>query len=78
VAITDAGAGVDPDSVAVTLDGHVVSARLTDGRLSFRASAGSHSLQVTASDYQELKNMEDVAPIKPNTVTVTRTVRISG
>ena len=78
VAITDAGAGVDPDSVAATLDGHVVSARLTDGRLSFRAAAGSHKLQVMASDYQELKNMEDVAPIKPNTATVTRTVRISG
>ena len=74
VSIRDSGAGVDPTSVSVTLDGHVVTQRFSNGRLVLPASRGRHLLIVNASDYQELKNMEDVAPIKPNTSQLQQTV----
>jgi len=66
--------GVDPHSVTATVDGHAAHSRFEDGKLTFRATPGSHEIVVTASDYEELKNMEDVAKIKPNTATLTRTV----
>ena len=74
IAISDAGAGIDPTSVGATLDGHSVTARYRHGRLVIPAAAGRHLLIVTASDYQELKNMEDVAPIEPNTTTLRKSV----
>jgi subtilisin family serine protease len=74
VSITDAGAGVDPDSLSVTLDGRSVRHQFDHGRLVLPAPHGRHLLIVTASDYQELKNMEDVAPIKPNTATLRQRV----
>jgi subtilisin family serine protease len=74
VAATDTGSGVDPHSVAATVDGHAAHTGFSDGKLTFGASPGSHEIVVTASDYEELKNMEDVAKIKPNTATLTRTV----
>jgi hypothetical protein len=67
VGITDAGAGVDPYSVSATVDGRSVPLHFNAGTLTVPATGGRHLLIVTASDYQELKNMEDVAPIKPNT-----------
>ena len=39
-----------------------------------RARAGSHMITFTVSDFQEAKNQEDVAKIKPNTATFTRAV----
>jgi subtilisin family serine protease len=77
VAITDGGAGVDPRSVSATVDGHIARTRFANGKLTFRAEPGSREIVVTASDYQELKNMEDVTKIKPNTATLTRTVAVS-
>ncbi len=77
ISITDRGAGVDPTSVVATLDGRSVTARYRNGRLVIPASPGRHLLIVTASDYQELKNMEDVAAIKPNTATLRKTVVVS-
>jgi subtilisin family serine protease len=74
VAIHDAGAGVDPTSVHATVDGRSVIERFSHGRLVLPASPGRHLLIVSAADYQELKNMEDVAPIKPNTAHLQRTV----
>ncbi len=74
VSITDAGAGVDPESLNVTLDGRSVRDRFSGGRLVLPATRGRHLLIVSASDYQELKNMEDVAPIKPNTATLRQRV----
>jgi subtilisin family serine protease len=74
ISIKDAGAGVDPTSVVATLDGHTVTARYRHGRLVIPAAPGRHLLIVTASDYQELKNMEDVAPILPNTTTLKKGV----
>jgi len=76
VSVTDAGSGVDPHAVSVSLDGHQVDGHLRGGRLTVHAARGSHELSVTASDYQELKNMEDVVKIKPNTATLTRTVMV--
>jgi subtilisin family serine protease len=70
LSIIDHGAGVDPQSIKVTLDGHNVIEHYRDGRLTFQASQGRHLVTVSASDYQELKNMEDVAQIKPNTTTL--------
>ncbi len=70
LSITDRGAGVDPESIKATLDGHNVIERYHDGLLTFQASQGRHLLIVSAADYQELKNMEDVAQILPNTATL--------
>jgi hypothetical protein len=39
-----------------------------------RAPAGRHELVITASDFQETKNMEDVVKIKGNTATLDRAV----
>ena len=74
VSIADHGAGVDPVSVRATLDGHSVTERFRHGRVVISASRGHHLLIVSASDYEELKNMEDVAPIKPNTTLLRRRV----
>jgi len=74
VSIADGGSGVDPDSIRASLDGHSVIERYRRGRLDVPASPGKHLLIVTAADYQELKNMEDVTGIKPNTATLRRTV----
>jgi subtilisin family serine protease len=77
LSITDAGSGVDPQSVSATIDGQPVNTSLNGSTLVVPASAGSHLLTVSASGYEELKNMEDVGPIKPNTATLTRTVVVS-
>ena len=76
VGINDSGSGVDPRSIKVSLDGRSIPTHFKDGGLAVAATPGSHALVVTASDYQELKNMEDVARIKPNTSTFKRTVRV--
>ena len=74
VGIADSGAGVDPRSITATVDGRPVQTHFANGKLTLRAEPGSREIVVTASDYQELKNMEDVTKIKPNTATLTRTV----
>jgi hypothetical protein len=76
VSITDLGAGVDPESITATLDGHSVLQHFAGGRLTVPAAPGKHLLIVTASDYEELKNMEDVAPIKPNTATLRTSITV--
>ena len=73
---TDAGSGVDPSSVTVTFDGRALTTKLTGSTLRIRAARGRHKIAVTASDYQEAKNMEDVAAILPNTATLRTTVRV--
>jgi subtilisin family serine protease len=76
VSVRDAGSGVDPQSITATIDGRAATVRLVGGRLTLHASPGRHQLVVTASDYQELKNMEDVVKIKPNTATLRRAVLV--
>jgi hypothetical protein len=65
---------VDPASIEVTVDGSFVNPRYTDGKIVFPVEAGQHMLVVEASDYQEAKNDEDVAKIKPNTARLARAV----
>ena len=74
VTLTDSGSGVDPQSVMVTIDGRHVTGKSSGDQLLFAATPGKHIVMVTASDYQETKNMEDVAKIPPNTTKMTRTV----
>jgi subtilisin family serine protease len=75
-AVSDSGSGVDPASIVVKIDGKSHAARYADGILSVTDAirAGSRTVAVTASDYQETKNMEDVGPILPNTRTLRTTV----
>ncbi len=68
--LRDAGAGVNPRSIHVSLGGHSVHFSYANGILTVAtadARTGTNRLRVTASDYQELKNMEDVGPVLPNT-----------
>jgi hypothetical protein len=66
----DAGAGVDPRSIYVALGGRQLSFSYKRGTLTI-PTVGAHTgrlrLTVEAADYQELKNMEDVGPVLPNT-----------
>jgi subtilisin family serine protease len=75
-AVSDTGSGVDPGSIAVTVDGHVRNFTYGSGVLAVEKDIvpGTHRVSVTASDYQETKNMEDVGPILPNTRVVQTTV----
>lgn len=79
LAVHDSGSGVDPRSLHVRLDGTFVRFRYFRGVLSIptkgRAS-GRETLTVTAADYQETKNMEDVGPVLPNTRVLRRTVTL--
>ena len=70
VAVHDAGSGVDPHSIFVLLNGHFAAFSYTHGVLAISPPAGLTGrvpLVVHAADYQELKNMEDVGPVLPNT-----------
>ena len=76
LAVTDSGSGVDPMSLQARIDGDFVPLSFASGRarLSLAGSArGRHTLSFTAADYQETKNMENVARILPNTRTVRTT-----
>jgi hypothetical protein len=73
LSVVDRGAGVDPHTFSVTVDGRLVRSIGYDrahNRASFDESSlskGRHTLFVQVSDYQETKNMEDVPRILPNT-----------
>ena len=78
--ITDAGSGVDPRSLTASVDGHSATVRwLGGGRADVVAPAlrsGRNTLVLSASDYQEAKNMEDVGPVLPNTRTLRTNFRV--
>ena len=64
------GSGVDLGSVQVQVDGTVQRTNQIAGTQTFFVSGfrrGRHTLRVTAADYQELKNNENVTRILPNT-----------
>ena len=72
LAITDAGSGVDPSSLAAAIDG--LARRLRYSAPTHRATIalgslrrGRHTLVVIAADFQETKNTEDVPGELPNT-----------
>jgi hypothetical protein len=77
--VTDSGSGVDPRSLRVTRGRRPVRFRFAHGILSVPASSlrrGVVRLTVTAADYQETKNMENVGPVLPNTRVVTARVTV--
>jgi len=70
LAATDAGSGIDPASLVVRVDGRERQARFAAGRITVPTrglAKGRHALRVQVSDYQESRNMENVAAILPNT-----------
>jgi subtilisin family serine protease len=78
-AVRDSGSGVDPGSLRVRLNGRGVPFAFGRGVLSIptgKLSVGSARVSVTASDFQEAKNMEDVGPVLPNTRTLRTTVTL--
>ncbi|HET9615101.1 MAG TPA: S8 family serine peptidase, partial [Candidatus Limnocylindrales bacterium] len=76
VSATDAGSGVDPASIEATVDGKRAAVSYRGSTVTVTARPGRHRLVLTVSDYQETKNMEDVAPILPNTATLRAAVRV--
>ena len=59
----DAGAGVDPRSIELTIDRTFTDYRFKNGVLSVDAAhlhKGTHHVAISVADYQETKNMEDV------------------
>jgi subtilisin family serine protease len=76
VSAVDAGSGVDPSSIAATVDGRAASATWHGGTITIPATPGRHRLVLHVADYQETKNMEDVPPVLPNTATLRATVRV--
>jgi subtilisin family serine protease len=76
LAVTDRGSGVDATSLRVTIDGDEASVGLIGGRARVSllgVRRGRHMLTVTVADYQETKNMENVARVLPNTRTLRTT-----
>jgi subtilisin family serine protease len=70
LAVTDAGSGVDPTALRGWVDGTNRTVRFAKNQVTMRLgalSAGKHTVELLAADYQEAKNMEDVGPILPNT-----------
>ncbi len=70
LALTDAGAGVDPQSLVAKVDGKSIGVAFSGGRARISLAGvapGRHRLILQAADYQELKNMENVPQILPNT-----------
>jgi hypothetical protein len=79
LAVTDAGAGVDPQSLVAKIDGKNVGFAYSGGRVRVALAGvgpGRHRLVLQAADYQELKNMENVPQILPNTRTFAATFRL--
>jgi subtilisin family serine protease len=79
LAVADAGSGVDPGSLDVTVDGRHVDVSLRAGRVTTPALAlapGRHRVVLRVADYQELKNMENVPQILPNTRTFRAIFRV--
>jgi hypothetical protein len=74
--ITDAGAGVDPGSISLHVDGRRIPYSFTRNVLLVHTTRGTHRVSVVVSDFQEPKNMEDVGPVLPNTRTFTARVRV--
>ena len=74
----DAGAGVDPALIRLVVDRQLRPTRylprssqiVTTGR---KLRRGRHVLRLVVSDYQELKNMENVRRILPNTAGLRKT-----
>ena len=70
VTVADRGAGIDPTSLVIQVDGKERPGSLAGDRVRVPTAAlskGRHTLRFQISDYQETRNMENVGPILPNT-----------
>jgi subtilisin family serine protease len=72
IAARDAGSGIDPRSLVARIDGRLAPPRYIrrGGVIVVRAEGlapGRHRLDLSASDHQEAKNMENALRILPNT-----------
>jgi subtilisin family serine protease len=79
LAVADGGAGVDPKSMTAKVDGRPVPVAFSRGRAVVSPGTegpGRHELVFSAADYQELKNMENVPQILPNTRTLRAAFRV--
>jgi hypothetical protein len=79
--VSDSGAGVDSRSLRAFVDSSAVPSPTTfsKGVVSVKSgslAAGKHTIELVVSDYQEAKNMEDVAQILPNTRDFTATFTV--
>ena len=76
------GAGVDPRSLDASIDGRTVTARLVGKRGAHLDPAALRPVGIGCAsrlaDYQETRNMENVARILPNTRVVTASVTVRG
>jgi len=78
--VSDAGSGVDPGSLDAVRDGSHVPLSYEHGIVSIDTATmtpGTHRISLSASDYQETKNNEDVGPVLPNTTVTTVTVTVA-
>ena len=80
--VMDAGSGVDPSALTVTVDGNQADVKYdaTTGRVTVELAAltaGVHKLSASAADFQETKNMESVPGILPNTTLLETTFTAS-
>jgi hypothetical protein len=76
LAVSDGGSSVDPESLQARVEDDSVPVSYSAGRVRVSLagiSRGRHTLTFSVADYQETKNMENVARILPNT----RTLRTS-
>ena len=80
IAATDAGSGIDPNSVQATIDNRPTITNYTPERIVIQLhqlTPGRHRLEITISAYQEQKNMETYGTILPNTRTLDTTFIIT-
>jgi subtilisin family serine protease len=79
IAASDAGSGIDPQSIALTIDGAARPVSFAGGRIRMPdpgLSAGRHRLALQVSDFQETRNNENVPRILPNTARLEATITI--
>jgi subtilisin family serine protease len=70
LAVRDSGSGVDPFSIRARVDGRPVRWSYSHGVLRLwttKLRPGRRTVSVSAADYQESKNMEDIRGVLPNT-----------
>jgi hypothetical protein len=77
--VADTGSGVDPRSLIAKIDGKTVGLAYSSGHVRIGLGGvgpGRHRLVLQSADYQELKNMENVPQILPNSRTFAATFRV--
>ena len=70
VRVADRGSGIDPATVVARIDGKLRRVSFQGGRVRVDTAGLAprrHTLRFQVSDYQETRNMENVAAILPNT-----------